>query len=75
MEEIFNEAVIKSGYVNKVYAYIAPKILGGEKAKTPVEGEGIAKIQNALYLEELKTEVLGQDILLEGKVKSCLPES
>lgn len=71
---ILNEAVIKSGYVNKVYAYIASKILGGEKAKTPVEGEGIAKIQNALYLEEIQTKVLGKDILVEGKVKSCLPE-
>ena len=71
---ILNEAVIKSGYVNKVYVYIAPKIFGGEKAKTPVEGKGIARIRDALSLEELQTKVLGRDILLEGKVKSCLPE-
>ncbi len=71
---ILNEAVMKSGYVNKVYAYIAPKILGGEKAKTPVEGKGVAKIRDALCLEGLQSRMLGQDILLEGKVKTCLPE-
>lgn len=72
---ILNEALIKCGCVHKVYAYIAPKLFGGESAKTPVEGEGIQKIKDAVILEELKTTKLGSDILLEGKVKTCLPES
>jgi diaminohydroxyphosphoribosylaminopyrimidine deaminase/5-amino-6-(5-phosphoribosylamino)uracil reductase len=71
---ILNEAVIKSGCVSKAYVYIAPKIFGGSKAKTPVEGDGISKIKDALYLKDLTCRMLGDDILLEGKVKSCLPE-
>lgn len=46
-----------------------------EKAKTPVEGKGIEKIQEALVFDELKATPLGNDILLEGKVRSCLLES
>lgn len=70
---ILNESLMKNRCVHKVYAYIAPKLFGGSKAKTPVEGEGIAKIQNALFLKNLKITTLGEDILLEGGVKECLP--
>ena len=72
---ILNESLIKNNCVHKVYAYIAPKLFGGEKAKTPVEGKGIERIQEALVFDELKATPLGNDILLEGKVRSCLLES
>ena len=36
-----NWAALKSGIVQKVQAYLAPKLLGGREAKTPVEGEGV----------------------------------
>ena len=54
---------------------IRDRLFGGEKAKTPVEGKGIERIQEALVFDELKATPLGNDILLEGKVRSCLPES
>lgn len=69
-----NETVIKSGLVNKVYAYIAPKVFGGKTAKTPVEGEGIQHISDALSFDSMEVQMIGNDILLEGKVKKCLPE-
>ena len=72
---ILNESLIQSGCVHKVYAYIAPKIIGGEQAKTPVEGTGISHLKDAVIFDELKATPLGNDILLEGKVKTCLPES
>lgn len=71
-----NESMIKQGLIHKVYAYIAPKLFGGEAAKTPIEGKGIQNIEETIQLDHLKTTPLGNDILLEGKVKtSCLPES
>lgn len=72
---VLNEAMVKSGYVNYVHAFVAPKIVGGESAKTPVEGEGIGKLSSALMLERMKIKKIGEDALLEGKVKKCLPES
>lgn len=73
---ILNESLIQQGLVHKVYAYIAPKLFGGEMAKTPIEGKGIQRIQDAVILDQLTVMSLGNDILVEGKVKAeCLPES
>ena len=72
---ILNESLIQNGLIHKVYAYIAPKLVGGKKAKTPVEGDGIKRLSDAVMFDELKATPLGNDILLEGKVKTCLPES
>ena len=61
-----NFSLLKSGLVDKVHAFIAPKILGGIEAKTPVEGAGFAKLLEAVELEDLEMEKIGQDILLTG---------
>lgn len=57
---------LQSGLVNKVYAYIAPKLVGGEAAKSPVGGMGFAKMADALRLKDIKVEALGEDILITG---------
>ena len=54
--------------VDKVYAFIAPIIVGGREATTPVEGEGIAKVAEALRLKETTVTHLGEDLLIEGYV-------
>ena len=55
--------------------YIAPKIFGGELAKTPVEGQGIAKAADAFELKNPKIEQIGPDILVTWEVEQCLQES
>ena len=37
-----NFSLLEAGLVDKVYAFIAPKIIGGSEALTPVEGAGFA---------------------------------
>ena len=46
-----NWAALQSGIVQKVQAYIAPKLFGGETAKTPVEGVGVPAPADAFYLK------------------------
>lgn len=72
-----NEAVLKAHIVHHVYAYIAPKIFGGEDAKTPVEGSGIRLPQECAKLRLAKIAVLLNDMLLEYDVEGeteCSPE-
>lgn len=72
-----NEAVLKAHIVHHVYAYIAPKIFGGEDAKTPVEGSGIRLPQECAKLRLAKITVLLNDMLLEYDVEGeteCSPE-
>lgn len=54
--------------VDKVYFFIAPKIVGGKEAKTPVAGIGILNLQEALALKDIQIEKLEEDILIIGKV-------
>lgn len=55
--------------VNRVQAYIAPKVFGGKTAPSPVSGEGVELPSQAFLFTKPSVEVLGDDILLECEVK------
>lgn len=59
---------LSSGYVNRVYAYIAPKLVGGVSALSPVGGKGVEELTDSLKLGHLKAVPLGDDVLLTGNV-------
>ncbi len=56
--------------VDKVVAFVAPIIIGGEDAKTAVAGRGVEKVSDALRLEKVTMERLGDDMLLSGYVSA-----
>ena len=61
-----SEALLREGLADEVVAFIAPKIIGGRNAKTPVEGEGIELMGNAIKLKNKVVETIGEDILFSG---------
>ena len=63
-----NFSALEADIVDKVQVYIAPKLIGGETAKTPVGGDGIEKLCQAFSVIELKASTVGEDILLEGYI-------
>lgn len=66
-----NASALEAGIVSKVYAYLAPKLIMGRQARTPVGGSGIAKMADALCLQEVNVSQLTEgDILIEGKLAS-----
>ena len=60
---------LECGIVNKLQVYIAPKLFGGSDAKTAVGGIGTSDPQTAWRLSDRKITVLGEDILLEYRLK------
>ncbi len=70
---ILNWSALQSGIVNRVQAYIAPKLLGG--AKTPVAGPGVDSPQEAFRLGQPTFTRLGEDLLWESEVLTCSQES
>jgi len=64
-----NYAALQSGTVDKVNAFIAPKIVGGENARTPVEGEGIQLMRDAVLLGKTEFHKFGDDIMIEGYIR------
>ncbi|QIM66884.1 riboflavin biosynthesis protein RibD [Mannheimia granulomatis] len=65
-----NFSALKAGCVNRIHCYIAPKLVGGKTAKTPVGGEGIGELSQAVELTLKSTELIGEDILLDYQVSS-----
>jgi diaminohydroxyphosphoribosylaminopyrimidine deaminase/5-amino-6-(5-phosphoribosylamino)uracil reductase len=61
-------AFVDAKEVNRVYAFVAPKIIGGSQSITSVGGRGQQLMANCLNLEEIQTIRLGQDILITGVV-------
>ena len=69
-----NWSALQSGIVNKVQAYVAPKLFGGS-GKTPVEGVGVDHPGKAFLLDKPVITRVGEDILLESEVIRCIQES
>ncbi|MCM1132511.1 MAG: bifunctional diaminohydroxyphosphoribosylaminopyrimidine deaminase/5-amino-6-(5-phosphoribosylamino)uracil reductase RibD [Ruminococcus flavefaciens] len=65
-----NWAMLNAGLVDKVQAYIAPKIFGGASAKSPVSGMGVPLPSDAFMLTDSKIKQVGDDILIESRVKN-----
>lgn len=61
-------SALRSGIVDRVQAYIAPKLFGGADAKTPVGGTGFPHPEDACVLSDLTCTRLGADFLIEGKL-------
>ncbi|WP_315788766.1 bifunctional diaminohydroxyphosphoribosylaminopyrimidine deaminase/5-amino-6-(5-phosphoribosylamino)uracil reductase RibD [Fischerella sp. JS2] len=57
---------IAQGAVQKILAFIAPKIIGGSNAPTPVGDLGLTTMTEALSLERVEVRVVGADCLIEG---------
>ena len=67
-----NWSLLQAGLVQRVYTYIAPKIFGGETAKSPVGGIGVDNPQQAFQMRVVATQQLGEDFLLEQEIlPSC----
>ena len=59
-------AAIADGSIQKVLAFIAPKIIGGATAPSPVGELGLTKMTEALTLERVQWQAIGADYLMEG---------
>lgn len=71
-----NFSSLNSGIVSKIQTYIAPKIFGGDLAKTAVGGKGFGAITECVTLKNQTVTYLGEDILIESEVEyPCLQES
>ncbi len=61
-------SALKEGIVNKVMFFVAPILIGGKTAATPVAGEGFKKLSQAIKLKNIHVKMLGNDVLISGYV-------
>ncbi len=65
---MLNFSVIKEGLADKVIFFIAPKILGGKEAKSPIGGDGFENIEDAVKLRDMSISTFDEDIMIEAYV-------
>ncbi len=63
-----NDSALQAGIVSEIQAFVAPKLFGGNEAKTPVAGRGVNFPDEAVPLTLEKISQVGEDLLLEYKV-------
>ncbi|MCX8160626.1 MAG: bifunctional diaminohydroxyphosphoribosylaminopyrimidine deaminase/5-amino-6-(5-phosphoribosylamino)uracil reductase RibD [Candidatus Saccharicenans sp.] len=51
---------------NKVYFFLSPRFIGGEKSPTPFEGRGAETVAGALELKNVRHFSIRNDIIVEG---------
>jgi diaminohydroxyphosphoribosylaminopyrimidine deaminase / 5-amino-6-(5-phosphoribosylamino)uracil reductase len=68
-------SAIAQGAVQKILAFIAPKIIGGNHAPTPVGDLGFNVMTEALNLERVSWRVVGSDCLVEGYLPQKSPKN
>jgi len=54
--------------IDEVHVFVAPKLIGGESARSPIEGGGIPEMSDALRLESPEWKQLGDDLYLTGRI-------
>jgi len=55
--------------VDKVTSFIAPRILGGKLAPSPVGGGGLKTMNEAIMIDDWKMRKSGEDFLIEGYIR------
>ncbi len=64
-----SEALFKQELIDEVMAFVAPKIIGGKTATTPVEGDGLELMSEAIELTDRVVVPVGDDVLISGLVR------
>ena len=67
--EQLNAALLEAKLVNKIRAYIAPKIIGGTNAKSPIGGYGATNMSEVINLKSMNVTHIENDFVVEGYVK------
>jgi diaminohydroxyphosphoribosylaminopyrimidine deaminase/5-amino-6-(5-phosphoribosylamino)uracil reductase len=62
-------SVLEGRLADEICVFVAPKVVGGREAKTPVEGAGLDRLEQALRLGSVQVDRLGDDIVIRGRVR------
>lgn len=57
---------LKERLIDKLLFIIAPKVIGGREAPTPIGGEGLERIEQAFRLKECSVSLSGPDVVYQG---------
>ncbi len=57
-------------HVDEVHVFVAPKIVGGTAALSPIGGLGMAQVSEDASINGMVVQQFGNDLLIEGRLRS-----
>ena len=54
--------------IDEVHVFIAPRLVGGQAAPSPIAGLGIAQIAEALTIGTPRVQQIGEDVYISGRI-------
>ena len=63
-------SLLDARLVNRVVGFVAPVVIGGDRAPSPVAGRGSARMADALRLSRVRIERFGDDVAVIGRLDS-----
>jgi diaminohydroxyphosphoribosylaminopyrimidine deaminase/5-amino-6-(5-phosphoribosylamino)uracil reductase len=66
-------SILDAGVVDEFHVYVAPKLAGG-RGPSPVAGDGIERMADAMRLVEFSAASSGEDVYLHGFSRGALPD-
>lgn len=69
-----NDSALRAGIVQEIQAFVAPKIFGGVKSQTPVEGIGVNEPSEAVELQWKDFCKIGEDIKITYQVRKKMQD-
>jgi diaminohydroxyphosphoribosylaminopyrimidine deaminase/5-amino-6-(5-phosphoribosylamino)uracil reductase len=64
-----NASALKSGIIDKVVMFIAPKLMTGTDSLCSIGGNAPAKLARAVTLDDVTSRFVGWDMMVEGYVR------
>lgn len=62
-------SALKSGIVDKVLFFYAPKILGGDDGMPICRGTGAALMKDSIQLKHIRVQRFAEDVMIEGYIR------
>jgi diaminohydroxyphosphoribosylaminopyrimidine deaminase/5-amino-6-(5-phosphoribosylamino)uracil reductase len=59
-------SLLEGKHIDKMYVTISPKLIGGMKAPSFFQGQGVEDVKEALFLKKTRSFVIDEDIIMEG---------
>ena len=56
------------GQIDELHVFIAPRVIGGNNSPSPVGGLGVARLADALSLDEVQWRQSGDDLYFSGRL-------
>jgi diaminohydroxyphosphoribosylaminopyrimidine deaminase / 5-amino-6-(5-phosphoribosylamino)uracil reductase len=62
-------SLFDAGQIDEVHVFVAPKLFGGVRARSPLRGAGVEQISDALQFANGRFTTLGDDIYFSGRIR------